>query len=158
MVTQASLEQARAILRLEGIEADELSAAIDQAVLQGRISTGQALAELNEWAKTHHSLDRFLETRIWILRSEQMEIAETIPGIKYEVALEVLGDSMRPFVQARAAERAKEKPNQAYIEYCTSIIQAIDMFRDELSPDDADMIARIFNPDDKTIGRVSGNK
>lgn len=67
MVTRASLDQARAIMSLEGFEPDELSKAIDQALLQGRVSIDQVLAELREWAKTHHSLDGFLETRIWVM-------------------------------------------------------------------------------------------
>ena len=83
-----------------------------------------------------------------------MQMQETIPGVKYEVALEVLGDSMRPLVQARALERAKDKPNHAFIEYCTARINAIYMLRDSLSPEDTDIIERIFNPNDQTVGRI----
>lgn len=82
------------------------------------------------------------------------EMEETIPGIRYEVALEVLGDSMRPYVNARAQEEAKDKPNEDFIEYCTAIIQAIDMLRDTLDPDDKELMARIFNPEDKIVGRI----
>ena len=83
-----------------------------------------------------------------------MQMQETIPGMNYEVALDVLDDSMRPLIQAREAERVKDKPNQAFIEYCTARLEAIDMLRDSLSPEDTDIIARIFNPDDPTVGRV----
>ncbi|HFC3932214.1 TPA: hypothetical protein ACFI9R_002297 [Neisseria gonorrhoeae] len=83
-----------------------------------------------------------------------MQMQETIPGINYEVALELLGDSMRPLIQARESEFVKDKPNQAFIEYCTARLEAIDMLRDSLSPEDTDIIARIFNLDDQTVGRV----
>lgn len=83
-----------------------------------------------------------------------MQMQETIPGINYEVALELLGDSMRSLIQARESEFVKDKPNQAFIEYCTARLEAIDMLRDSLSPEDTDIIARIFNPDDQTVGRV----
>ncbi len=40
---------------------------------------------------------------------------ETIPGINYEVALDLLDDAIHRQVNARAAERAKDKPCQAFI-------------------------------------------
>ena len=36
---------------------------------------------------------------------------EVIPGINYEVALEVLGNAAQPFIQAREEERKKSHPN-----------------------------------------------
>ena len=35
---------------------------------------------------------------------------EVIPGINYEVALEVLGNAAQPFIQAREEERKKSHP------------------------------------------------
>ena len=38
---------------------------------------------------------------------------EVIPGINYEVALEVLGNAAQPFIQAREEERKKSHPNRS---------------------------------------------
>ena len=79
---------------------------------------------------------------------------ETIPGINYEVALDLLDEAIHRQVNARAAERAKDKPCQAFIDYCSAQIDAIYTLRDELSPEDEDIIERIFDPNDLTVGRV----
>ena len=38
--------------------------------------------------------------------------------------------------------------------YCSAQIDAIYTLRDELSPEDEDIIERIFDPNDLTVGRV----
>ncbi|MCS4532964.1 hypothetical protein [Neisseria montereyensis] len=83
-----------------------------------------------------------------------MKERDIFPEWNFEVALEVLGDSMRPFIQEREEERQKDKPNQAYIDYLTRVIQAIDLLRDELSPDDEELIEKIFDHDFKIVGTI----
>ncbi len=78
---------------------------------------------------------------------------EPIPGIKYEVALEVLGNSIQPFIRAREEESAKEKPNEAFIQYCSDRIKAIRVLRHNLRVTDEEIISRILDPNDVIIGK-----
>ena len=62
---RAAFEQSEAILRLEGMHPNPTSEAIKEAVIAGRVSGSQAVAELMEWAKQHQSEDGFIESRAW---------------------------------------------------------------------------------------------
>jgi hypothetical protein len=42
---------------------------------------------------------------------------EQMPGIRLEVAIETLGQSKQPFIQATLQEEAKENPSKALLEY-----------------------------------------
>lgn len=60
-----ALRQAETISRLEGLEPDALTRAIHKAILAGRVSSAQAVDELCEYAKSHQTLDGFIESRQW---------------------------------------------------------------------------------------------
>ena len=77
---------------------------------------------------------------------------EVIPGINYEVALEMLGNAAQPFIQAREEERKKSYTNEAFIQYCSDRIKAITVFRHNLRATDEDVIARILDPNDTIVG------
>ena len=62
---RAAFEQSEAMLRLEGMHPTPTSEAIKEAVIAGRVSGSQAVAELMEWAKQHQSVDGFIESRTW---------------------------------------------------------------------------------------------
>jgi hypothetical protein len=42
---------------------------------------------------------------------------ENMPGIRLEVAMEILGQSKQPFIQAVLQEEAKQNPSKALLEY-----------------------------------------
>lgn len=65
-------------------------------------------------------------------------------GINYEVALEVLGQSRQPFMQAIHEERQKPTPSQVFIRYCESRLAALDELQDSLQPTDVATIERIL--------------
>ena len=60
-----ALRQAETISRLEGMEPDGRTHAIHSAILAGRVSSSQAVDELCEYAKSHQTLDGFIESRRW---------------------------------------------------------------------------------------------
>jgi hypothetical protein len=62
------------------------------------------------------------------------------------VALEVLGQYMQPFVQAKFDEEQKEKPNQVLLDYCRARIRALGNLQDELDTSDTELIAKIIDP------------
>jgi hypothetical protein len=66
-------------------------------------------------------------------------------GINYEVALEVLGQSLQPMLRAIEDERKKAKPSEAYIQYCRALIAAVGDLQEELEPSDTDTVQRIFD-------------
>jgi len=66
-------------------------------------------------------------------------------AIKYEVALEVLGQSLQPLARAIASERLKPLPSAAFIRYCEMRMRAIDELQDELQPDDLATIDAILD-------------
>jgi hypothetical protein len=68
-------------------------------------------------------------------------------GINYEVALEILGQSRQPFMQAIHEERQKPEPEQVFIRYCEGRLRAIDELQDDLRPRDIGTIRRIFERD-----------
>jgi len=67
-------------------------------------------------------------------------------GVDYEVALEILGQSLRPMINAAEDERKKEVPSLAFIQYCDALIAAVGAFQDELRASDIGTIQRILDP------------
>ena len=66
-MTQAdAIKQGNAISALEGFQPDNLTKAIDEAVLAGRVTNRQAANEMASYAKEHKSLDGFSATRDWL--------------------------------------------------------------------------------------------
>ena len=68
-------------------------------------------------------------------------------GINYEVALEVLGQSLQPFMQAIYEENQKTKPSKPFIQYCQDRMAALSELQNELTPNDLDTIERILSKD-----------
>lgn len=66
-------------------------------------------------------------------------------SISYEVALEVLGQSRQPFMQAIHDERQKPTPSLVFIRYCENRLAALDELQDDLQPTDLGTIERILN-------------
>ena len=69
-------------------------------------------------------------------------------SINYEVALEVLGQSRQPFMQAIHDERQKPVPSPVFIRYCQSRLAALDELQDGLKPTDFATIERILTKGD----------
>ena len=65
-------------------------------------------------------------------------------SISYEVALEVLGQSRQPFMQAIHEEKHKAEPSQVFIRYCESRLAALDELQEGLQPSDLATIERIL--------------
>ena len=65
-------------------------------------------------------------------------------SISYEVALEVLGQSRQPFMQAIHEEKQKPTPSQVFIRYCESRLAALDELQEGLQPSDLATIERIL--------------
>jgi hypothetical protein len=74
-------------------------------------------------------------------------------GIKYEVALEVLGQGRQPFMNAIIEENNKATPSQPLINYCKARLSAIDDLQDELAPSDMDTIRLILDPNAALVVR-----
>jgi hypothetical protein len=68
-------------------------------------------------------------------------------SIAFEVALEALGQSKQPFMQAIALEREKTAPSDAFIRYCKARLAAIDELQEDLHPTDMDTVRRIVGRD-----------
>lgn len=68
-------------------------------------------------------------------------------SIAFEVALEALGQSRQPFMQAIAQEGTKPAASAAFIRYCEARLAAIDALQDELQPSDMDTVRRILTRD-----------
>lgn len=71
--------------------------------------------------------------------------SKLMDGVRYEVALEVLGQSMQPLLNAIEDEEEKPNPSEAFIRYCNMRIAAITELQYNLDPSDKDTIERIFN-------------
>lgn len=69
-------------------------------------------------------------------------------SISYEVALEVLGQSRQPFMQAIYEELQKPEPSQVFIRYCETRLTALDELQDDLQPSDRATIERILTKGD----------
>ena len=72
-------------------------------------------------------------------------------SISYEVALEVLGQSRQPFMQAIHDEMQKPAPSQVFIRYCESRLAALDEMQDGLQPTDLGTIERILTKGETAI-------
>lgn len=72
-------------------------------------------------------------------------MSELKTGVRYEVALEVLGQGRQPIMNAIADERKKAAPSGAFIRYCEMRLDAIDELQDSLAPADAATIERILD-------------
>ena len=70
-------------------------------------------------------------------------------SINYKVALEVLGKSRQPFMQAIRQEREKPMPSQECIKYCEMRLLAIDELQDELKPSDMDTVEKILDQNNR---------
>lgn len=77
-----------------------------------------------------------------------MELADRITD--FEVAMDILGQSMQPALRALNEERAKEKPCQAYIDFCKARMSAVHNLRENLTLDDTEIIKRILDRNDWT--------
>ena len=66
----------------------------------------------------------------------------------YEVALEILGQSQQPLVQARYDECNKENPNPELLKFIRCRMAAVDELMDNLKPDDEYLIKRILDKND----------
>lgn len=67
-----------------------------------------------------------------------------VDSIGFEVALEVLGGNLQPYIRALADERKKPCPSQPFIKYCDACMKAISDLQDELMPNDLETIKRIL--------------
>jgi hypothetical protein len=70
-------------------------------------------------------------------------------GIKYEVALEILGQEKQPFVNALWEERRKASPSEAVMAYCKARIAALDDLQESLRSNDAETIGQILDKNNK---------
>jgi len=66
-------------------------------------------------------------------------------GIAFEVALESLGQSRQPFMNAINEEQAKAHPSQALIQYYKMRLAALDGLQDGITPQDMNAVRRIFD-------------
>ncbi len=70
-------------------------------------------------------------------------------SIKYEVALEVLGQDLQPLMEAIRIEKEKAKPSTAAITYFEMRMRAIDELQQELRPTDLDTINQIHDKNNR---------
>lgn len=73
-------------------------------------------------------------------------MTELEKGIRYEVALEVLGQGRQPFLNAIVEERKKASPSEAFIQYCKMRLNAITELQENLRARDTETIDRILDP------------
>lgn len=72
-------------------------------------------------------------------------MSELKTGVRYEVALEVLGQGRQPIMSALEDERKKAAPSSAFVRYCEMRLDAIDELQDSLMPADTATIERILD-------------
>lgn len=72
-------------------------------------------------------------------------MTELEKGIRYEVALEILGQGRQPFLNAIEEERKKASPSTAFIQYCKNRLSAITELQEALRASDTDTIDRILD-------------
>lgn len=73
------------------------------------------------------------------------EIGINNPGMAYEVALEILGQSRQAYMQAITDEKHKPTQSMPLIEYCKIRLSSIDRLQETLMPDDFDTVRRILD-------------
>lgn len=66
-------------------------------------------------------------------------------GIHFEVALELLGQRLQPFIQAIQEEKTKAAPSLLLIRYYEMRVEALDELQGSLTPKDMDAVQRIFD-------------
>lgn len=70
-------------------------------------------------------------------------------SIKYEVALEILGQERQPFMETIRLEKAKAEPSAAFIRYCEMRLSALDELQESLRTTDLDTVERILDPENR---------
>lgn len=75
----------------------------------------------------------------------KIELGINGDSIKYEVALEVLGQDLQPFMEAIREEKEKDAPSAAAIAYFEMRIKAIDELQQALRLVDIDTIEQILD-------------
>ncbi|MCW5222953.1 antitoxin [Verminephrobacter aporrectodeae subsp. tuberculatae] len=73
-----------------------------------------------------------------------LDLGPDSKSIRYEVALDILGESRQPFMRAIHEEKQKSEPSQVFIRYCETRLTAIDELQDDLRLNDLDTIERIL--------------
>lgn len=68
---------------------------------------------------------------------------ENMPGIRLEVAIELLGQMKQPFIQAMELEKGKEKPSTALLEYLRGRKALLSNMQQNLRIGDVDVIKLI---------------
>lgn len=80
-----------------------------------------------------------------------IELGVNSDSIKYEVAIEILGQELQPFVSALALEREKAEPSTALVAYYLARIEALRELQDALEVTDRDAIDSILDASNKLI-------
>lgn len=80
-----------------------------------------------------------------------IELGVNSDSIKYEVAIEILGQELQPFVSALASEREKAEPSSALIAYYLARINALRELQDTLEATDRDAIESILDASNRLI-------
>ena len=68
-------------------------------------------------------------------------------SMKYEVALEILGQERQPFMETIRLEKAKAEPSAAFVRYCEMRLSALDELQDSLRSTDRDTVEQILDPE-----------
>lgn len=75
-----------------------------------------------------------------------LDLGVNSDAIKYEVALEILGQERQPFMAALRAEREKASPSEPMIRYYEQRLAALDELQDTLRVEDTDSVNQICDP------------
>ena len=60
-----AIRQTEAIWALEGFEPTPHNKAINEAMLKGRVTPSQVIAELKDYVRQHKTMDGFVSSRSW---------------------------------------------------------------------------------------------
>lgn len=83
--------------------------------------------------------------RVGYMDAHTVDLVINDAAIKFEVALEILGQERQPFMAAIRAERTKPAPSQAMIRYCEMRLAALDELQGSLRTDDAGTVSQILD-------------
>lgn len=72
-------------------------------------------------------------------------------SIRYEVALEILGQERQPFMQALREEGAQETPCHALIQFFEARLRALDDLQAALRPTDLGAIEKVLEKEYRLI-------
>ena len=64
--TREAMAQTDAIFALEGFEPTPESRVVNAAVLDGRVTFAQAIAEVCAYVREHKTMNGFIESRSWV--------------------------------------------------------------------------------------------